>query len=114
MIEIAAILLFGIIAWVCCGVGAGIVASNRGAKPGGWFLLGFFLGPIGLALAFTSNSGVVCPACRKGIHPEASKCPYCQTDIGDMGGRLVKCGACWSEVQPTSNHLCPRCQTKLA
>lgn len=67
--------------WIVCGVAAAIIASGRGANGCLWFGLGILLGPIGLAVSFAAGSGRQCPACRKNIHPEATKCPYCQTDL---------------------------------
>lgn len=59
--------------------GSAVFASRRGANGILWFCLGILLGPIGLVLSLFAGSGRVCPACRKGIHPQATKCPYCQS-----------------------------------
>ena len=68
-----------VIIWILCGIGAGFVAINRGASGYLWFALGFLFGPFGLAVAFMAGKQATCGACRKRIHPEATKCPYCQT-----------------------------------
>ena len=108
------LLLIALFCWALCGIGAAIVGSNRGANGCLWFGLGVILGPIGVALAFAANNGVVCSACRKQIHPEATKCPHCQSNIiRDATTELVKCGACWSTVQPTFDDLCPKCKAKI-
>lgn len=81
--EIAVlILLLGIPFWILCGIGAGIIAANRGARGAEgciWFILGIFFGPFGLIFAFAANTGRRCPFCRKHIDPQAVKCPYCQS-----------------------------------
>jgi hypothetical protein len=39
------------ILWVLCGIGAAFIAKSKGRDPGGYFILGFFLGIIGLIIA---------------------------------------------------------------
>ena len=78
--------------WIFCGIGAAIVASNRGANGCLWFGFGVFLGPFGLAFAFVSGSNRECPSCRKRVHPQATKCPYCQSELVP----LVKKENIWS------------------
>ena len=62
-----------------CGVVSAAIAHNRGASSVVWFLLGCLIGPFGVAAAFYSGPGAQCAACKKAIHKEATKCPYCQT-----------------------------------
>jgi len=34
---------------------------------------------------------LVCPYCYKeDVHPDASKCPHCGSDVGNRGGLAVK------------------------
>jgi len=41
-----------VVLWVVCAVAAYFIAQSRGVKgAGGWALVGFLLGPIGLVLA---------------------------------------------------------------
>ncbi len=40
-----------VVVWLVCGVLAGAVASSKGRSGGGWFLIGFLLGPLGLIAA---------------------------------------------------------------
>lgn len=65
--------------WLVFGIGAAVVASNRGANGFGWFALGILLGPIGFALAFTN--GIRCPRCDSRISMNASVCPRCNFDL---------------------------------
>src|SRR5207302_4441172 len=75
--------------WILCGIGAALVAQNRGANGCLWFGLGVLFGPFGFAFAFTSGSDRSCQACKKRIHLDASKCPYCQTDVSQT--RKYRC-----------------------
>jgi hypothetical protein len=81
-----------ILIWVLCGIGAALVAQNRGANGCLWFALGVLFGPFGFAFAFTSGSDRSCPACKKRIHLDASKCPFCQTDVSKT--RKYRCSKC--------------------
>src|SRR5260370_28044309 len=81
-----------ILIWIVCGIGAAFVAQSRGANGCLWFGLGVLFGPFGLAFAFTSGSDRSCPACKKGIHSEATKCPHCQTDVPQT--REYRCSKC--------------------
>ena len=66
--------------WIACGIGSAVIASNKGGSGCLWFGLGILLGPIGLGLAWLgAGSNTVCYYCRKSIHAEAKKCPYCQS-----------------------------------
>jgi len=49
------IVLTALIIWCICAIGTAVVASSRGANGGVWFALGFLLGPLGFALAFTNK-----------------------------------------------------------
>lgn len=44
---------------------------------------GFFLGPIGILLSL-ANRTAECSACRKRIHPQATRCPYCQAELSAL------------------------------
>ena len=68
-----------ILSWAACAVAASVVANSRGANPLLWFFIGVVMGPFGLLLSFVSGTGKECPACKRGIHPKATKCQYCQT-----------------------------------
>lgn len=70
-----------ILIWLACGIGAAIVARTRGASSGLWFVLGVLFGPFGLLFSFLSGPSGECAYCRKRIHPEAVKCPYCQSEF---------------------------------
>ncbi len=71
-----------IILWLLCGFGAMAVANQRGGSGCGGLALGFFLGPLGLALAFAVFSGMQCPKCRQTIPADATRCPKCQASLG--------------------------------
>ncbi|KZF04786.1 MAG: hypothetical protein WBD41_10080 [Rhodococcus sp. (in: high G+C Gram-positive bacteria)] len=48
--------IFGFI-WLICGLIAGVVASNKDRSGGGFILLGFLLGPIGVLAAVLAPRG---------------------------------------------------------
>lgn len=95
------------------GIGAAIVASNKGASGILWFFLGVILGPIGLLLAFFSG-GKRCPYCKSKIHKDATICPKCQQKINiqaahPIGKILIReplspnQKVSMSEIQPSHN-----------
>lgn len=56
------------------------------------FLLGLFLGPIGILIIHVlansptapfAESGYYCDECRMPVHPHARKCPYCRTKFAE-------------------------------
>src|SRR5437879_4630837 len=70
-----------VVVWIFCGIAAAFIAQNRGASGCLWFGLGVLFGPFGLAFAFAAGKDRSCPACKKRIHPDATKCQNCQTDL---------------------------------
>src|SRR5579872_6914884 len=104
--------------WIICGIGAAYVASSRGASGCLWAFIGFLLGPIGLLMAFASDSGRKCPHCQSGIHKDATRCPKCQAEFGKSGEsprnaenertqRLVDA----LSNKSAGNFRCPKCKT---
>jgi hypothetical protein len=93
------IILLALTIWCICGVGAAVVASSRGASGCAWFALGFLLGPLGFALAFT-NRLPECPYCKKGVPTGAVKCPSCQSDLSTPAG---------ASSQFVATRKCPFC-----
>lgn len=73
------IVLLCLIVWGAFGVGASVVASNRGANGCLYFGLGVLLGPLGFAIAFLEGSE--CPGCSKKVSNNAVVCPYCHRDF---------------------------------
>jgi hypothetical protein len=73
-------LFFLLVVWIPIAVVSAKIASNRGGSDYSWFRWGFLFGPFALILAFVLP-GEPCSACKKKIHPKATKCPYCQTVV---------------------------------
>lgn len=70
-----------LVVWVACGLCGALIAQARGASGCAWFAAGFFLGPLALLFALL-DTGRQCPACRKKIHVEATRCPHCTAEVG--------------------------------
>jgi hypothetical protein len=66
--------------WLICGIGAALVAGNKGRSMGTWFVGGLAFGVFALLYALTLSARH-CAFCRKAISWEATRCPYCQSDI---------------------------------
>jgi hypothetical protein len=111
-----------ILIWIVCGIATAFVASNRGADGCLWFGVGVLFGPFGLAFAFAAGAPTMeCPRCRKRIATHATKCPYCQSDVGRAAASktgtsgakrgFVTCPRCWAEYQ---SGKCIHCGQELA
>ena len=88
-------MIYAVFLFVFCGIGAAVVASNKGRNVFGWFLLGLFLGPIGFILSLviskdTTNletaaisSGTMrkCPFCAELVKAEAALCKHCGKEL---------------------------------
>jgi len=129
------IYVFYFFLWAMCGIGAAIVAVNKGRSGIGWFFLGFILGPIGfiLSLVVAKDSVVIeenainsgdarkCPFCAELIKTEATFCRFCQKDIppipiattiSEASMKNKPCSYCKEEVLATSDY-CMRCNKRL-
>jgi hypothetical protein len=64
------------------------IARRKGQGFWLWFAFGLLLwiGAI-IAVFFVKDKRPRCPECREVVHPEATRCPHCQSEIG---GRLVE------------------------
>jgi len=79
--------LYAVLVWIFCGIAAAFVAQSRGASGSLWFWLGVLFGPFGLACAFAAGTDRRCPHCRQRIHPEATRCPKCQSGLVSPAGQ---------------------------
>lgn len=66
--------------WLGCAFGAVGIQQSKGKSGCVGLLLVFLLGPIGLLLCLLDGSRA-CPYCRSAIHPDAVKCPRCQSEV---------------------------------
>jgi hypothetical protein len=76
-----AYIIGGVIFAAAWGSGAAIVASNKGRSFAGWFLAGFFLGPIGLILSVVVATDTVALEEKTLIQGDYKKCPYCAETV---------------------------------
>lgn len=67
-----------------CGLISSLIGNKKGETISSFFL-GVLLGPIGIIIVLlTKGNRIACPYCKKLIHKEATKCPYCQSDITEI------------------------------
>ena len=66
--------------WCFCGLISAAIGSQRESPVLG-FLLGFFLGPIGIVLAFLVDNRPTCPFCAERHRTGAVLCPHCRTSL---------------------------------
>ena len=107
-----------VIFWVVCGIGAGFVASSRGANGCAWLTIGFLLGPIGVLMAFAAKSPYACPYCKSAVEKGATRCPKCQSTLGEAEPPAQKmrttyrCRGCKTEIDPSMPE-CPGCHSLI-
>lgn len=111
-----------VLLWVVCGIGAAVVANNRGANGCLWFGLGVLFGPIGLAFAFTAGDTKSCRFCKSQIPQEALRCPKCHADLMALSSdaRAVKFNSGTGYECPICKHVvefgarsCPNCKQEF-
>jgi predicted amidophosphoribosyltransferase len=93
--------------WIVCGIGAGVIATNRNANGCLWFGLGVLFGPFALAFAFMAGPNRECPQCKSNIPESATRCPKCQADLAASGEKFV-CPECKHPVEIDALK-CPGC-----
>ena len=86
-----------VIFWILCGVVGAMIASSKGGNGLIGFLLGLFLGPIGVIISFfvgspagqvakSVASGLMkkCPRCAEAVLPDAQVCKHCGHEFGEV------------------------------
>jgi hypothetical protein len=80
-------LLIAVGIWIVCGIGAYLIAAQKGSDQG---LMGFLFGPIGLLMAVTAKSGAAwtgsrCGKCGKPLSPAwKTKCNHCGATFAEF------------------------------
>lgn len=70
-----------VLVWICFGTIAGIVGARKGEAVLG-FIVGFFLGPIGLLFVIASKGKrSSCPFCRELVQEDATVCKHCSSSL---------------------------------
>jgi len=105
-------MVFGLVAWILCGVAAGMIGSGKGQGCLG-FILGFLLGPFGIVFALLMKGDrKQCPLCKEYISKNSKRCPKCQADLGgdlmpsnsdSLDSETKKCSACAESIKFEAN-----------
>lgn len=66
--------------WLAFGLWAMGIQNSKGQSGCLGLILGLMFGPIGVLVCWLMK-GRPCPYCRSSVHPEAVKCPKCQSPI---------------------------------
>ncbi len=121
-------ILGALLVWVLCGIAGAMIASQKGRSAGGWAVLCFLLGPLGVILALVasrdeagleaqaleSGDSRKCPQCAEIIKSEATKCRYCGSELEPLpepqeGGPCFVCGFI---IRDHKVPICPNCGRK--
>ena len=93
-----AIMLFALIAfvalWLVCAVISILMARARGAKLLQWILLGFLLGPIGIAVVLKLATS--CTSCSAKVLRGIRTCPNCREQIPAITDENNPVGPLWT------------------
>jgi len=87
------------------------MARSKGRSFGLWWLFGFALFIVALPASFMISHSKICPHCRKGVDPQATICPFCQSQIlVTPKGCCSNCGESLPVIEGlgTSSH-CRKC-----
>ncbi len=88
-IFLTSMILVPLAFWICCvWLGSVVGRAKEAALPGA--LLGLFLGPIGLLVAFTIDCRGKCPRCNGRINGKPQLCQHC--------GHVFGTPARWAKV----------------
>lgn len=83
-----------LLAWFALAFVPAGIAGSKGRNRVAWWALGVLVLPIALLAALliegppvdphlAAGRTTLCPHCREPVRPDASRCRWCQADIGD-------------------------------
>ena len=111
--------------WIMCGVIGAVVAGQKGRSVGGWAVLCFLLGPLGVILALVvapqaaaldrkalaQGASKKCPECAEIVRADAVRCRYCGSELPVI--KTLPCFICGRplgpEFQEDRTRPCPYC-----
>ena len=90
-----------LVVWVLFGIACAVIATNKGRSGGGWFVLGFLLGPFALILALVVSKNQESIDNKNLQSGEMKRCPYCAEMIKMAAIKCRFCGEDLPENQPS-------------
>jgi predicted RNA-binding Zn-ribbon protein involved in translation (DUF1610 family) len=106
-----------IFAWICCGIGASVIANAKNRSWFDWLFLGMLLGPLAIFIVGfmpTWHAPVRhkrCPSCAEYVKQEAIVCKHCGREL-PMAPHKIFCPECGIDITYMPSE-CPKCGKKF-
>lgn len=82
-------ILFGVMFWVMCAIGAAAIGGRRN-RAGTGFVLGLLFGPFGMLFSLLiQGNRSLCPHCKELVHEQATICPHCRREMQRQAARAA-------------------------
>jgi Double zinc ribbon len=100
--------------WFGSAVGAAIVGNSRQAALAG-FVLGLFLGPLGIVAAFALDGRPCCPHCAGRLDGRGQICQHCQRPLRweESGSGSIQLPSLIAPRSSADFMRCPHCSAAL-